>query len=111
MSSGCFYDTIVILISQSSKKLAIPHRSGTLCDMPKFTIDPFENIRKNAHIWHGDHSSIWYQEDFDDSFNIIVLYPLGKKKRRIVVEVNESNDQVIFKNDEVAEELYEKLRC
>lgn len=101
---------MVILVSQNSKKLAIPRRSGTLRDMPKLTIDPFENIRKNAHIWHGEHSSIWYQQRLDGSFTILTLYDFGDIKRRLFLEIDDNNQKVEFKNDALSPDEYEHLR-
>ncbi|MBI3335595.1 MAG: hypothetical protein HY001_03805 [Candidatus Portnoybacteria bacterium] len=110
MSSNGFYDTTTHQISQNSKELAIPRRSGTLRDMPKLTIDPFENIRKNAYVWHGEKTTIWYQEQVDNSFTIIILYDFGDKKRRLFLDVSNKNQKVEFKNDEIIPEEYEQLK-
>ena len=77
--------------------------------MPFYPIDPFKAARKNAHIWHGENTTIWYNEKLDGSFTILTLYDFSDKKRRIYLEVNDKNQKVEFKNDELAEEQYMKL--
>lgn len=71
--------------------------------MPIFRIDPFKEARKNAHIWRGENSIIWYNEKLDGSFTILVLYDFGDKKRRIYLEVNEINHKIEFRNDELTD--------
>lgn len=77
--------------------------------MPLFRIDPFKEARKNAHIWRGENAIIWYNEKLDGSFTILVLYDFGDNKRRLYLEINDKNQKIEFKNDELAEEHYSKL--
>ncbi len=77
--------------------------------MPIYNIDPFKDARKNAHIWRGENTIIWYNEKLDGSFTVLTLYDFGDKKRRIYLEVNDENQKVEFRNDELAEEQYVKL--
>ena len=77
--------------------------------MPIYKIDPFKEARKNAHIWRGENSIIWYNEKLDGSFTLLTLYDFGDKKRRIYLEVNDQNQKVEFKNDELNNEHYTKL--
>ncbi len=77
--------------------------------MPLYNIDPFKDARKNAHIWRGEYAIIWYNEKLDGSFTILTLYDFGDKKRRIYLEVNERNQKVEFKNDELDEKHYVSL--
>jgi hypothetical protein len=77
--------------------------------MPIFNIDPFKDARKNAHIWRGENTIIWYNEKLDGSFTVLTLYDFGDKKRRIYLEVNENNQKVEFKNDELNAEQYGSL--
>lgn len=77
--------------------------------MPIFGIDPFKEARKNAHIWRGENAIIWYNEKLDGSFTVLVLYDFNDKKRRIYLEVNDKNQKIEFKNDELADEHYSRL--
>lgn len=77
--------------------------------MPSYHIDPFKDARKNAHIWRGENAIIWYNEKLDGSFTVLTLYDFGDKKRRIYLEVNDQNQKVEFKNDELDDEHYNKL--
>lgn len=77
--------------------------------MPIFRMDPFKDARKNAHIWRGENAIIWYNEKLDGSFTVLTLYDFGDKKRRIYLEVNDKNQKVEFKNDELKEEQYASL--
>ncbi len=77
--------------------------------MPIYRMDPFKDARKNAHIWRGENAIIWYNEKLDGSFTVLTLYDFGDKKRRIYLEVNNKNQKVEFKNDELTEEQYVKL--
>ena len=77
--------------------------------MPIFRIDPFKEARKNAHIWRGENAIIWYNEKLDGSFTVLTLYDFGDKKRRIYLEVNDKNQKIEFKNDELFQEHYDKL--
>lgn len=77
--------------------------------MPIFGIDPFKDARKNAHIWRGENTIIWYNEKLDGSFTVLTLYDFGDKKRRIYLEVNDRNQKVEFKNDELIKEHYDAL--
>lgn len=74
--------------------------------MAKIEIDPFEDLRKNAHVWYGDKATLWYHEKLDGSFSLTALYNFGNKKRRLLLEIDEKNNRVEFKNGEVSEELY-----
>ena len=73
-------------------------------------IDPFEKVRKNAHIWRGEECLIWYNERLDDSFTVLVLYDFGDKKRRLFLDVDKAGQKIEFKNDEIHDALFEKLR-
>jgi hypothetical protein len=73
-------------------------------------IDPSEYMRKNAHIWYGEKTLVWYHERLDGSFAITVLYNYGDVKRRLCLEVNDSNKKTEFKNDEISDEKFEELR-
>jgi len=77
--------------------------------MSIFRIDPFKDARKNAHIWRGENAIIWYNEKLDGSFTVLTLYDFGDKKRRIYLEVNDKNQKVEFRNDELTDEHYTKL--
>lgn len=77
--------------------------------MPIYRMDPFKDARKNAHIWRGENAIIWYNEKLDGSFTVLTLYDFGDKKRRIYLEVNDKNQKVEFKNDELREEQYVSL--
>lgn len=77
--------------------------------MPSYHIDPFKDARKNAHIWRGENANIWYNEKLDGSFTVLTLYDFGDKKRRIYLEVNDRNQKVEFKNDELDDEHYTKM--
>lgn len=77
--------------------------------MPIFGMDPFKEARKNAHIWRGENTIIWYNEKLDGSFTVLTLYDFGDKKRRIYLEVNDQNQKVEFKNDELNKEHYDAL--
>jgi hypothetical protein len=48
--------------------------------MAKIELDPFENLRKNAHIWEGEKATLWYHEKLDGSFTLIVLYNFENSK-------------------------------
>jgi hypothetical protein len=72
-------------------------------------MDPFKEARKNAHIWRGENTIIWYNEKLDGSFTVLTLYDFGDKKRRIYLEVNDQNQKVEFKNDELNKEHYDAL--
>lgn len=72
-------------------------------------MDPFKDARKNAHIWRGENAIIWYNEKLDGSFTVLTLYDFGDKKRRIYLEINDQNQKVEFRNDELAEEQYSSL--
>lgn len=72
-------------------------------------INPFENLRKNAHVWRGQRSIISYNERLDDSFSVLVLYSLGDKKYRLFLSVDEKNVKVEFKNEEIGEKLFSQL--
>lgn len=77
--------------------------------MPIYRMDPFKDARKNAHIWRGENAIIWYNEKLDGSFTVLTLYDFGDKKRRIYLEINDQNQKVEFRNDELAEEQYSSL--
>ena len=77
--------------------------------MPIFGLDPFKEARKNAHIWRGENTIIWYNEKLDGSFTVLTLYDFGDKRRRIYLEVNDRNQKVEFKNDELSKEHYDAL--
>lgn len=72
-------------------------------------MDPFKDARKNAHIWRGENAIIWYNEKLDGSFTVLTLYDFGDRKRRIYLEVNDQNQKVEFRNDELSEEQYANL--
>lgn len=77
--------------------------------MPIYKMDPFKDARKNAHIWRGENTILWYNEKLDGSFTVLTLYDFGDKKRRIYLEVNDQNQKVEFKNDELSKEHYDAL--
>jgi hypothetical protein len=77
--------------------------------MSKIEFDPFKDARKNAHIWRGENAIIWYNEKLDGSFTVLTLYDFGDRKRRIYLEVNNQNQRVEFRNDELGEYQYNKL--
>ena len=83
---------------------------GKVLPMTTIKIDPFSAIRKNAHIWHGEKALIWYHERLDGSFTILTLYDFGDIKRRLFLEVDDKNQKVEFKNDELSPEEYEHLK-
>jgi hypothetical protein len=74
--------------------------------MPIFPIDPFKAARKNAHIWHGENATIWYNEKLDGSFSVLVLYEFSEKKRRLFLEINDQDRLIEFKNDELMSEQF-----
>ena len=74
--------------------------------MSEFIIDPFQKARKNAHIWRGENAIIWYNEKLDGSFTLLTLYDFGDKKRRHFLEIDNNNQMVAFKNDELTDDLY-----
>ena len=74
-------------------------------------IDPFENVRKNAHIWRGEQCLIWYNERIDDSFTLLVLYDFGDKKRRLFLDVDKTGQRIEFKNEEILSELFFKIEA
>ncbi|MES2213335.1 MAG: hypothetical protein V4473_00665 [Patescibacteria group bacterium] len=74
--------------------------------MPKIEIDPFEDLRKNGHIWEGDKATLWYHEKLDGSFSLVVLYNFEDKKRRLFLEVNNLKRKVEFKNEDISDDLY-----
>ena len=74
--------------------------------MSEFIIDPFQKARKNAHIWRGENAIIWYNEKLDGSFTLLTLYDFGDKKRRLFLEIDNNNQMVAFKNDELTDDLY-----
>ena len=74
--------------------------------MPSYPIDPFKAARKNAHIWHGENATIWYNEKLDGSFSVLVLYEFGDKKRRLFLEINDQDRLIEFKNDELISEQF-----
>ena len=101
--------------SQANFAHALPTRSaytsfpryGNL--RPAMHINPFENLRKNAHVWRGQKSIISYNERLDDSFSVLVLYSLGDKKYRLFLSVDEKNGKVEFKNEEISLTLFNQL--
>ena len=77
--------------------------------MSSHRIDPFEDARKNAHIWRGENSILWYNEKLDGSFTLLTLYDFGDKKRRLFLEVNDKNQRVEFKNEELNDNQFANL--
>ena len=77
--------------------------------MPSYPIDPFKAARKNAHIWHGENATIWYNEKLDGSFSILVLYEFGAKKRRLFLEINDQDRIIEFRNDETTPDQFTGL--
>ena len=77
--------------------------------MPNTEIDPFENLRKNGHVWEGEKATLWYHERLDGSFTLVVLYNFGDKKRHLTLEVNDKKHLVEFKNGELSDELYNHI--
>ena len=77
--------------------------------MAEIKIDPFEHVRKNAHVWRGEKSIISYTEKLDSSFSVLVLYNLGNKKCRLSLAVDEKNTKVEFKNEEIDVSLFAHL--
>lgn len=78
--------------------------------MTEFRIDPFKEIRKNAHIWRGSRSFVWYQEALDDSFTVQILYDFGDTKRHIFILIHNKSQNVEFRNTELAAEKYQALK-
>lgn len=78
--------------------------------MAQIRIDPFEHVRKNAHVWRGEKSIISYTEKLDSSFSVLVLYQLGNKKHRLFLAVDEKDAKVEFKNEEIDADLFTHLR-
>ena len=74
--------------------------------MPSYPIDPFKAARKNAHIWHGENATIWYNEKLDGSFSVLVLYEFGDKKRRLFLEINNQDRLIEFKNEVLIAERF-----
>lgn len=77
--------------------------------MPVFKIDPLKELRKGIHVWRGENAVISYNEGIDGSFRVLILYDSGDKKRRLAIEINEGNQKVEFKNDELSDDLYQNL--
>lgn len=77
--------------------------------MSKIEFDPFKDARKNAHIWRGESSILWYNEKLDGSFTMLTLYDFGDKKRRLFLEVNDKNQRVEFKNEELSDGQFANL--
>jgi hypothetical protein len=77
--------------------------------MSAYPIDPFKDARKNAHIWRGENSILWYNEKLDGSFTLLTLYDFGDKKRRLFLEVNDKNQRVEFKNEELSDGQFANL--
>lgn len=77
--------------------------------MPSYPIDPFKAVRKNAHIWHGENATIWYNEKLNGAFSVLVLYEFGDKKRRLFLEINDQERLIEFKNDELMSEQFISL--
>lgn len=77
--------------------------------MAKYELDPFETLRKNAHIWEGEKATLWYHERLDGSFTLVVLYNFDYKKRQLYLEVNNKNKKVEFKNEDISDELYNHI--
>ena len=74
--------------------------------MSSYSIDPFKAARKNAHIWHGENATIWYNEKLDGSFSVLVLYEFNDTKRRLFLEIGEQDRIIAFKNDELLPEQF-----
>lgn len=72
-------------------------------------VDPFKQVRKNAHIWRGEKSLLWYNERLDGSFSFLALYDFGDKKCRLFLEVGGAQ-KVEFKNDELPSDQFEHLK-
>lgn len=49
-------------------------------------------------------------ETLDGSFSLIILYDFDDKKCRLVIEVNEKNQKIEFKKDELNLEVFEQLK-
>ena len=77
--------------------------------MSSYSIDPFKAARKNAHIWHGENATIWYNEKLDGAFSVLVLYEFRDKKRRLFLEINDKERAIEFKNDELMSEQFTVL--
>lgn len=77
--------------------------------MADLELDPFENLRKNGHIWEGEKAVLWYHEKLDNSFTLTVLYDFEDKKRRLFLTVNNLKRKVEFKNEDISEELYNQI--
>lgn len=78
--------------------------------MPFIKIDPFEEMRKNAHIWRGTRSVLWYTEELDDSMHLMVFYDFGDKKRALVLKIGHNNRVVEFRNNDVDSGEFESLK-
>lgn len=72
-------------------------------------IDPFEHIRKNAHIWRGENALLWYSETIEGGFSIKIFYERGGKKRCCILEIDEKNNEVSFDNKTLTEEKWNEL--
>ncbi len=77
--------------------------------MSKIEIDPFENLRKNGHIWEGEKATLWYHEKMDGSFVLTVLYDFENQKRHLHLEINNKKQKVEFKNEELSKDLYQHI--
>lgn len=78
--------------------------------MAQIKINPFENLRKNAHVWRGENTLIWYTEGaVGGSFTVLILYDFGNEKRRLFLEVGGSQ-KIEFKNEELPFDQFEHLR-
>ena len=77
--------------------------------MADLELDPFENLRKNGHIWEGEKATLWYHEKLDNSFTLTVLYDFEDKKRKLYLEVNNLKRKIEFKNEDISEDLYKHI--
>lgn len=78
--------------------------------MAQLKIDPFEYLRKNAHLWQGENSLMWYSEGASGgSFTILILYDFGEKKQRLLLEIDNKTQKVEFKNETIDLALYQNL--
>ena len=78
--------------------------------MAQIKINPFENLRKNAHVWRGENTLIWYTEGMAvGSFTVLILYDLPDKKRRLFLEVD-GKEKIEFKSEELPADQFEHLK-
>ncbi len=74
-----------------------------------YQFDPFEMLRKNAHVWDGDKTTLWYHEKLDGSFTLIALYDFRGSHWRLFLAVDNWKNRVEFKNEEITKDLHTQI--